>query len=623
VSHRIRAIAAVPIPPQPPVGPDASFTFAPTGQPRQMLYTGVGAYPSYSWELGDGRTEGHSSPTCKHTYAADGTYAVKLTVTDAAGLVNSSTQSVPVGAVIPIPPDPIPVPPDPTMPADEVWAKPPVIYIDSKLPTVTGKTIPVPMGGNLQAALDNAQPCDEITLAMGSKFVANYDIPAKAGTQGWIIIRPDNMAALPPEGTRRTRNIPGMPIVHSVNNLGVFTTKPGAARYRFIGIEGAQPANIPNTGFFRLGVSETSLNDIPREIVLDRVWLHGYPTGNFRRAVLLNGASISVIDSILSDCHEHGSDSQSLGGWNGPGPFKIVNCELEAASENVIFGGSDPSIPNLIPGDVEIRRCHILKNLSWVGQQWNVKNLWEMKNAQRVLMEACVLENVWADGQVGYSTNLKSVNQGGTAPWCTSRDVMMRYCIVRNVGAGFNLIGCDPGATIPSERITIMHVLVDGMFPAAGQKAPNGGLMTGDGRGVQVLNNPIDAAVIHCTILSPHNTSISFGGPVNTPPKRFVYRDNISGNGQYGVKGPGLNTADTFKAFMADGKYKGNVLIGPDGGSSYPAGTSFAPTEADVGFMSATDRRLAASSKYKGKATDGTDPGADVAKIMSMTAGVV
>ena len=42
-----------------------------------------------------------------------------------------------------------------------------------------------------------------------------------------------------------------------------------------------------------------------------------------------------------------------------------------------------------------------------------------------------------------------------------------------------------------------------------------------------------------------------------------------------------------------------------------------------MGFVSATDFRLAPTSRYKGKASDGRDPGADVDAVMAAIAGVV
>ena len=39
----------------------------------------------------------------------------------------------------------------------------------------------------------------------------------------------------------------------------------------------------------------------------------------------------------------------------GTGPYNIINNHLEGASENVMFGGADPDISNLVPADIEAR----------------------------------------------------------------------------------------------------------------------------------------------------------------------------------------------------------------------------------------------------------------------------
>jgi hypothetical protein len=51
---------------------------------------------TYAWTWGDGRSESHAFPVTKSTFAAPGTYNVKLTVTDGGGLSNSITKSVQV-----------------------------------------------------------------------------------------------------------------------------------------------------------------------------------------------------------------------------------------------------------------------------------------------------------------------------------------------------------------------------------------------------------------------------------------------------------------------------------------------------------------------------------------------
>jgi probable HAF family extracellular repeat protein len=50
----------------------------------------------YAWSWGNGRSESHSYPVSKNTYASSGTYSVTLTVTDAQGLTSSITKPVPV-----------------------------------------------------------------------------------------------------------------------------------------------------------------------------------------------------------------------------------------------------------------------------------------------------------------------------------------------------------------------------------------------------------------------------------------------------------------------------------------------------------------------------------------------
>ena len=57
-----------------------------------------------------------------------------------------------------------------------------------------------------------------------------------------------------------------------------------------------------------------------------------------------------------------------------------------------MFGGSDPVISGVIPSDIEFRRNHFFKPTSWKGK-WMIKNLIEIKSAQRVLIEGNIFEN--------------------------------------------------------------------------------------------------------------------------------------------------------------------------------------------------------------------------------------
>jgi hypothetical protein len=376
----------------------------------------------------------------------------------------------------------------------EMLAERPRTFLDTKMPSSSGATINVPAGGDLQAALNKAKPCDVIALANGATFSGNFMLPNKPGAC-WIVIRPANMNDVPPEGTRMSPAIAAaanLPKILSTTNLGAFMTADGAHHYRLVALEVSVPATIANTGLLRLGTSyETTSAQLPHDLVLDRMYIHGTPTGTNRRCVSLNGASSAVIDSYISDCHEQGADAQAIAGWSGPGPFKIVNNYLEASGENINWGGGDPRIKGLIPSDIEIRRNHFFKQTSWKGK-WLVKNLFEIKNAQRVLIEGNVFENNWQDGQGGSAIVLKSVNQEGTCPWCVAKDITFRLNVIQNTGSGFALTGRDVGAQSVMTRVTITDNIVSRIDVAP---------FNGDGRGFLVNNNPVDLVIAHNTVL--------------------------------------------------------------------------------------------------------------------------
>ena len=55
-----------------------------------------------------------------------------------------------------------------------------------------------------------------------------------------------------------------------------------------------------------------------------------------------------------------------------------------------------------------------------------MKNLFELKNARRVLVEGNLMEYVWQEAQIGYAILLTPRNQDGKAPWVTIEDVTIR-----------------------------------------------------------------------------------------------------------------------------------------------------------------------------------------------------
>jgi PKD repeat protein len=81
--------------------PGASFTFVCNGLMCTFTDASVdsdGNVVARSWDFGDGTTSDTQDPS--HTYAADGTYSVSLTVTDDDGATDSTSQDVTVSAPI-------------------------------------------------------------------------------------------------------------------------------------------------------------------------------------------------------------------------------------------------------------------------------------------------------------------------------------------------------------------------------------------------------------------------------------------------------------------------------------------------------------------------------------------
>ena len=61
-----------------------------------------------------------------------------------------------------------------------------------------------------------------------------------------------------------------------------------------------------------------------------------------------------------------------------------------------------------------------------------MKNSFELKNAQDVLVEGNVFENLWVADQPGYPILFTPRNQNGKAPWVVVQRVMFRNNLVRH-----------------------------------------------------------------------------------------------------------------------------------------------------------------------------------------------
>jgi hypothetical protein len=498
--------------------------------------------------------------------------------------------------------------------------EPPRVFLDTTYKAPAGKTIKVAAGGDLQAAIDQARPGDVIELQAGQTFTGNFRLPNKSGSD-WIVIRASAADAdLPPPGARLTPARSAiLPKLISPNADPAVYTDEGAHHYRFIGLEfGVAPGkNIYNIVSF--GADQNSLARTPHDLIIDRCYIHGNDAGNVSRGVMLNCARAAVIDSYISNCHGEGFDTQAICGWNGPGPFKIVNNYLEGAGENVMFGGAKPSIQNLIASDIEFRLNHVYKPTSWkkghatyAGRPWTIKNLFELKNAQRALVDQNVFENNWADAQVGFAILFTPRGEGGKAPWATAQDVIFTNNILRHSGNGFNIAGPDDTSpSQPSQRILIKNNLIDDID---GNKWGSAAYGPADGRFAQIVGGPVNITIDHNTIFQSGSLIVADGAPS----QGFIFRNNVARNNNYGVTGsnrsPGL---DSLGFYFPGYEFKKNVIVGVPPEIKYPADNFLPPLPGRVGFVDLTggDYRLARTSPYKNAGADGKDVGCDFSAL--------
>src|SRR6516162_4263003 len=73
---------------------------------------------------------------------------------------------------------------------------------DTSYAAPNGKTLTVAAGGNLQAALDQAELGDTIVLEAGATFKGRFTLPNKMTGSGWIYVVSSKLSNLPSPGHR-------------------------------------------------------------------------------------------------------------------------------------------------------------------------------------------------------------------------------------------------------------------------------------------------------------------------------------------------------------------------------------------------------------------------------------
>jgi hypothetical protein len=549
----------------------------------------------------------------------------------------------------------------------------PRVYIQTAMANTPapGSTITVNAGGDFQSALNSATCGDTIQLQAGATFTGAFNFPAKSCDDNhWIIVRtssPDS--SLPAEGSRLTpcyagvSSLPSRPALHcastknvlaklvmGISGSGPVVFVPGANHYRLVGLEITRTAGI---GIVYALASVAATGGTANNLILDRVWAHGTAQDETKRGFEFGGMSYaSAIDSTFTDLHCISvtgtcTDASAVGGDSDDpvGPFKIVDNFLEASGENILFGGSGGTVT---PADLQISQNHFFKPLIWMqgqsgyvgganGRPFMVKNLFELKNAQRVLLEANIMEYSWGGfSQTGYAIVLTPTNQSGNCPVCQVTDVTVRYNSISHVGAGLQIANVLDGnpTSLDGQRYSIHDITIDDINPVK---------YVGSGNVAEVLRVNTSApqlqnvSINHLTAFAP-TMLLMIGGAPSQQMVNFNFTNSIvlAGTSAIWSTGGPVNCANadkplvTLNSCFSPYSFASNAVIASPSGyppSLWPSGNFFPATASTVQFVNYNNGnggnyQLLSASPYHNKGTDGKDLGADVATISSETTGV-
>ena len=639
-----------------------------TGQAYSATLQATGGTPAYTWSVAAGQLPpgmqlAASNGQITGTATTAGQYNSTVQVTDSSSpTAQAALQPLTLTMAASQPPGSTPN--LPTLPQKQV---------DVTMPDTTGYTVtavtdtgnPLVNATNLQNAINSAS-CNPhgtvLQLQHGASFIGEFNLPNKSCAAGqWILLESDaSPSVLPAAGVRvQPSDAANMPIIIGNQHAPAFAVAVGATNYRlmFLEIKVLETLGTSAGAIVAIGSGDSSQNTAalqPSNIILDRVYIHGSDSAqlNTQRGVDMECQYCAVINSYISEIHWVGVEAQAIFGFNSTGPWLVDNNYLSAAGENLLTGGADAVIPNAIPSDLTITRNYFFKPSSWnwralgkpygCGDCWTVKNLLELKEGVRVLIEGNVFANNWVDAQVGEAIVIKA--EGGSL-WFITQDVTFRYNEISNsTGGSFN-IACDNGSVITGPCTSRLYVH-DNLATGIGGASSRYIAIFGDNRVPgATYDGTDDVYFTHNTIITlPPDANgpsawLSMEGFVNTgyaPYVRFAFTNNIVG---------------TYNKSLASNCSIGGTVIGCATSAAFLDNVYYDATDctalwgqngqclgdiSQVQFVnpSANDYRLCSAanspdsscpgpSPAHNAAADGADSGADIVTVNQKTQGTV
>lgn len=499
----------------------------------------------------------------------------------------------------------------------------PQATVDLTMPTQTGTIWNVPAGdaATFQSDINGANCGDTIVLVAGSTYTGNFTIPNKV-CSGWILIESSALSSLPASNHRvGPSDAPNMAKISTPNTSPAIEFLARSHNWRLIGLEITTSHVGTNDMVYNLVLSDGNLSTftatLPSYVIFDRDYIVGLPNTNVTRGIDMDFVSAGIVDSYCDEIHNNGFDSQCFYAGNGPGPFLIQNNFIQAAGENIMFGGNDPSIANLIPSDITIVGNIFQKNLAWRGEaapyNWVVKNLFECKNGQRILIDGNVFQYAWAAGQ-NEAIIIRSVSNG-SALWSVCQDFTITHNLIQHQPMGLVIAGSDtnfPPAQ-PTARILVQNNVISDSNSAT-WGGPGWLFHLAPGEGLH------DVIIDHNTGFDS-NTAMWLSAGVSPYPltiSNLQITNNIWDYGSYGIAGDGTagNPNTTLGTYVTNLTLN-EVVYPTTTQNNNPSGSLWAGSLFGVGFTSysGTDPNLSGNfqltsgSAYHNAGTDGKDIG--------------
>jgi hypothetical protein len=508
----------------------------------------------------------------------------------------------------------------------------------SACPTLTTgsnciRNVPAGDALNFQKAINAATCGDTIVLVAGSTYSGNFTIPQTTCTNnsGWIFIQSSALSSLPTPNHRvGPANVSNMAKVSTPNTNPAFWFLANSNHWRLVGLEITTSFVSTSSSVYNLVLTGTDLGAqlltsttlMPSYLIFDRIYIHGLSNTQVTRAYYLDLGNVAVVDGYCSEIHNNVYDSQCLSSVQGPGPFLIQNNYLEASCENIMFGGSNPVISGILPSDITIVGNLMNKPLSWRGQaaplNWVVKNLFELKIGQRILVDGNVLQNTWADQQ-DEAVIIRAIGY----PLGAVQDVTFTNNLIQHAPNGLIIQGqVTLGSTATTKRVLVQNnLLLDIGITRWGGTGLNGFLyhISSGNQNPYFLT---DLVIDHNTGFAEDGDIVVDGGGVAGTTTNFQFTNNIGDFGaQDGIQADGYGIGiDGLTNFTPGYVYGASVFINGTGtplaGYSWPTGQLWS-TFSGVSFtsVSGTDPNLTGnfqllnSSPYHNAGTDSKDMG--------------